>query len=123
MNAPSDELTAPGTGFEFVCTASELPEVGAVLADVGGKPVSIVRTGDGQIHAIDDPCTHGQVSLSEGEVEGCLIECWLHGSRFDVRTGRPTGPPASAPVGVYAVRRVGDDIYVDAGSPLPVPAP
>lgn len=99
--------------FELVCSVSDLPEVGASLAEVGGKPLSIVRDENGHIHAIDDKCTHGAVSLSEGEVEGCSIECWLHGSAFDLRTGMPTSPPAWAPVGVYAVRVDGEDVYVD----------
>ena len=52
---------------------------------------------DGELFAVDDRCSHADVSLSEGEVEGCLIECWLHGSQFDLRTGQPTCLPANAP--------------------------
>ena len=63
-----------------------------VLLD--GEPVAVVRDEDGEVHAIGDTCTHGDISLSEGEVEDCTIECWLHGSRFDLRTGEPTGLPA-----------------------------
>ncbi len=55
------------------------------------------------MHAIDDTCTHADVSLSEGEVDGRTIECWLHGSRFDLVTGEPTGLPATRPVAVHAV--------------------
>jgi 3-phenylpropionate/trans-cinnamate dioxygenase ferredoxin subunit len=58
-------------------------------------------------------CTHATVPLSEGEVEDCTIECWLHGSRFDLRTGEPTGLPAITPVDVYPVSIEGDDVYVD----------
>ena len=49
-----------------------------------------VRTADGDVHAVDDTCSHANVSLSEGELDGCTLECWLHGSRFDLRTGTPT---------------------------------
>jgi 3-phenylpropionate/trans-cinnamate dioxygenase ferredoxin subunit len=56
--------------------------------------------------------------LSEGDVEGCEIECWLHGSRFDLRTGKPSGPPATEPVPVYAVRVDGDDVLVDVTTPV-----
>ena len=65
-----------------------------------------------EIFAIQDLCTHGQVELSEGEVEGCLIECWLHGSRFDIRTGEPSGPPATVALAVHTVKIVGDDVHV-----------
>jgi nitrite reductase/ring-hydroxylating ferredoxin subunit len=64
-------------------------------------PVSLVRTEDGEVHCIDDACTHANVSLSEGELDGCMLECWLHGSRFDLRTGQPSGPPATVPVTVH----------------------
>ncbi len=56
-----------------------------------------MRNGD-DVFAIHDECSHAAIPLSEGEVEGCEIECWLHGSRFDLRTGKPTGLPATEPV-------------------------
>ncbi len=69
---------------------------------IDGVPVSLVRVGD-EVFAVGDVCSHAEVSLSEGEVSGCQIECWLHGSRFDLRTGEPSGPPAFEPVPVYPV--------------------
>ena len=59
--------------------------------------MAVVRDGD-DWYAIDDECSHAAIPLSEGDVEGCEIECWLHGSRFDLRTGKPTGLPATEPV-------------------------
>ena len=99
--------------FVRVCSVADLPEVGAVAAEVDGNRVAIVRDSAGDIHAIDDTCSHANVSLSEGEVEDCTIECWLHGSRFDLRTGEPTGLPAITPVDVYPVTIEGDDVFVD----------
>ena len=101
-----------------VLKVSDLPDVGAVQVRVDGRVLSVVRAEDGSLHAIDDVCTHANVSLSEGEVEDCTIECWLHGSRFDLRTGEPTGLPATVPVGVYAVTIEGDDVLVDVSAPL-----
>lgn len=95
-----------------VCRLDELPSVGAAKADISGRIVAIVRAEDGSVHAIDDECTHGKVSLSEGEVEGCSIECWLHGSRFDLATGQPTGLPATVPVAVHTVRVTDGDVFV-----------
>ena len=69
---------------------------------IDGVPVALVRVGD-EVFAVGDVCSHAEVSLSEGEVSGCQIECWLHGSRFDLRTGEPSGPPAFEPVPVYPV--------------------
>jgi 3-phenylpropionate/trans-cinnamate dioxygenase ferredoxin subunit len=95
-----------------VCTLDDLPEVGAVRADFDGRPVAIARDSYGQVHAFDDTCSHENVSLSEGEVDGTTIECWLHGSRFDMVTGRPTALPATRPVTVHHVRIEGDEVYV-----------
>ena len=106
----SDQLTAQG--FVRVCRLDELPEVGAALAEIDGRRVSVVRTEDGDVHCVDDTCTHANVSLSEGELDGCTLECWLHGSRFDMRTGEPTGPPATVPIAVHTVKIEGDEVFV-----------
>ena len=92
---------------------SDLPEVGAVRVVLDGVPVAVVRDEDGDVHAVGDTCTHADVSLSQGEVEDCSIECWLHGSRFDLRTGEPLALPAIRPVPVYRVTVEGDDVLVD----------
>jgi 3-phenylpropionate/trans-cinnamate dioxygenase ferredoxin subunit len=98
---------------ERVCSVNDLPEVGAAQVIIGGEMIALVRDESGDIHAISDMCTHATVSLSEGEVEDCTIECWLHGSRFDLRTGEPVSLPAITPVDVYLVTIDGDDVYVD----------
>jgi 3-phenylpropionate/trans-cinnamate dioxygenase ferredoxin subunit len=99
-------------GFVRVCSVDDLPAVGAVQATIDGQTIAVVRDSAGEIHAIDDTCSHANVSLSEGDVEDGEIECWLHGSRFDLRTGDPTGPPAVAPIAVYPVKIDGDDVFV-----------
>ena len=83
-----------------------------VAVTVDGVQVAVVRTDDG-FFAIQDRCSHANVKLSEGEVDGCELECWLHGSMFDLRTGKPSGPPAITPVPVYPVTLAGDDVLVD----------
>jgi 3-phenylpropionate/trans-cinnamate dioxygenase ferredoxin subunit len=98
--------------FVRVCRVDELPEFGAAAADVYGQVMAIVRTKDGGIYALDDTCSHANVSLSEGEIEGHTLECWLHGSRFDIRTGEPSGPPATVPVNVYPVKVEDDEVFV-----------
>ena len=106
----SEQLT--DTDFTRVCRLDELPAVGAALAEIEGRRVSIVRTDDGAVHCVDDTCSHANVSLSEGELDGCTLECWLHGSRFDIRTGEPSGPPATVALAVHTVKIVGDDVHV-----------
>ena len=103
--------------FVRACAASEVPPGEALAVDVDGTAVAVVRSGD-DWYAIDDECSHAAIPLSEGDVEGCEIECWLHGSRFDLRTGKPTGPPASEPVAIYPVTVEGDDVLVDVTQPI-----
>jgi len=93
------------------CALSELPAEGVIGVEVGGEPVAVARA-EGEIYAIRDVCSHAEVPLSEGEIYDHTVECWLHGSCFDLRTGQPTGLPATEPVPVYPVKIEGDDVYV-----------
>ncbi|MCU1623208.1 MAG: hcaC [Frankiales bacterium] len=93
------------------CALSDIPEEGAILRVLDGVPVCLARSG-GEVFAINDICSHADVSLSEGDVEDGHIECWLHGSSFDLRTGKPTALPATKPVATYPVTVEGDDVLV-----------
>ena len=97
--------------FIRVCAVGDLPEQGAFAVELGGVPLVIVQA-QGEVFALDEFCTHEDVSLADGEVYDHTVECWLHGSCFDLRTGKPTGPPASRPLATYPVRIEGDDVYV-----------
>jgi 3-phenylpropionate/trans-cinnamate dioxygenase ferredoxin subunit len=105
-------MTSPAEHkFVRACALADVPDDGALGVEVEGTPVAVVRA-EGGLYALHDVCSHAEVALSEGEVYDHTIECWLHGSCFDVRTGEPTGPPATTPVPVYPVKIEGDDIYV-----------
>jgi 3-phenylpropionate/trans-cinnamate dioxygenase ferredoxin component len=104
-------VPGPGTPVR-VCSVSDLADDSALSVDVGGEPVCVVRSA-GTLFALRDECSHAEVALSEGEVEDGKIECWLHGSQFDLLTGRPVSLPAIEPVPTYAVTVDGDDVYVD----------
>ena len=95
-----------------VCKLRDVPVPGALAVVVEGVPVAVVRDSQGGVHALRDVCSHADVALSEGEVDGCTLECWLHGSRFDLRTGAPIGLPATVPVQVYPVKLDGDAVLV-----------
>ena len=97
--------------YQRACAVVDVPEEGAVRVIVGGLPLAVVRS-EGEIYAIFDVCSHQDVPLSEGDVEDGGIECWLHGSRFDLTTRRPTSLPATKPVPVYPVKIDGDDVLV-----------
>ncbi len=96
-----------------VCALSELVQDEARRIEVDGVPIALVLDSAGEVHAIGDTCTHGDVSLSEGFVDGETLECWAHGSAFSLRTGRPLNLPAYEPVPVYVVQIDGDDVLID----------
>jgi 3-phenylpropionate/trans-cinnamate dioxygenase ferredoxin component len=95
-----------------VCTESELRSGEALRVLVEGHPVALVVDGSGRPHAIGDTCSHADISLSEGFVEGDRLECWAHGATFDLRTGAALTLPATDPVPVYDVSVVDGEVYV-----------
>jgi 3-phenylpropionate/trans-cinnamate dioxygenase ferredoxin subunit len=97
--------------FTRACALSDLPVEGVIGVEVAGEPVAVARTG-GEVYALRDVCSHAEVALSEGEIYDHTVECWLHGSCFDLRTGNPTGPPATEPVATYQVKIQDDDVYI-----------
>ena len=107
--------------FERVCRLSEVPNDGSLRVELPDVDVAVVRFDD-EVYAIEDVCSHAEVALSDGdvdEVDGApTIECALHGSCFDLRTGEPTNIPATEPVPVYPVRGEGDEVLVDVDAPL-----
>lgn len=106
-----------------VCAVGEIPEGEALRVDSGpdGVPVAVFHVG-GRYYALDDTCTHQDASLADGYVEedDCSVECPLHASCFDLRTGRPSGPPARVPVRTHAVVIQDEQVYVQL-QPADVP--
>jgi 3-phenylpropionate/trans-cinnamate dioxygenase ferredoxin component len=84
-----------------VCPADDLPpgEV-AVAEDTPDGRVAVFNV-DGELYGLEDRCSHQQAWLSDGYVEDCAVECPLHASMFDLRTGQPSGLPANRPVRTY----------------------
>ena len=103
--------------FERACALADVPLDEGHAVQIGRYTVAIARDGD-DVYAIQDLCSHAAVSLSEGEVADCQIECWLHGSRFDLRTGKPTSFPATEAVATFPVELRDGDVYVDVESTL-----
>jgi 3-phenylpropionate/trans-cinnamate dioxygenase ferredoxin subunit len=102
--------------FVKVCATGDIERATAISAAIDGRQVAIVHASNGEFYAIYDECSHAAVPLSEGEIEGCTVECWLHGSRFDLRSGKPTGLPATVAVPVYPVEIRDGFVFV---SPTP----
>jgi 3-phenylpropionate/trans-cinnamate dioxygenase ferredoxin component len=96
-----------------VASVDEIPRDTHKLVDVENTPICVAHTEDDGWYAINDICSHEDFSLSMGEVWDLEIECPQHGSRFDLRTGKPNALPAVEPVPVYPVTVKERDVYVD----------
>ena len=82
-----------------------------VATEVDGIPVCVVKVAD-EVFAVADTCTHSEASLSEGEVTGGKIECWLHGAEFDLKTGEALTPPATQALKTFNVKRNGNQLTI-----------
>jgi 3-phenylpropionate/trans-cinnamate dioxygenase ferredoxin subunit len=98
--------------FELVGPAADIAKGTVISVEIADVEIAVVHADDDNFYAVRDECSHASVALSEGEVDGCTLECWLHGSRFDLRTGEPTGLPAIEPVAIFPVEIRDGDIYV-----------
>jgi len=102
--------------FQKAAALADLPVGGVLAVEIDGTEIALVRDADG-VYALQDVCSHAEVPLSEGDVTvgagSCEIECWLHGSQFDARTGKALNLPAIEPVPTYPTRVEGDTVLVD----------
>ncbi|MGC4108498.1 MAG: non-heme iron oxygenase ferredoxin subunit [Thermomicrobiales bacterium] len=82
-----------------------------MYVEVDDEPVVLINLA-GELHALNDMCTHEEASLADGEIVGDEIECPLHGGAFNIRTGDPASFPVVVPVAKYEVRIVGEEVQV-----------
>lgn len=83
-----------------LCKTEDVPVGEARRVETAGLTLAVYHV-DRAFYVTDDACTHGPGSLSEGVLEGDVIECNFHGGRFDVRTGEVVLPPCMIPVRAY----------------------
>jgi len=107
---PPERAAAP-EGFLDALAAAELAPGTMRRADLAGRRILLANV-DGRICAADDTCTHEDASLSSGSLKGSLVKCPLHGSRFDVCTGKALEEPAEVDLRTYPVRLEGGRILV-----------
>ena len=97
-----------------ICTVDDIKAGKAIRVKVGELAIAIVKTKAGDVYAIDDKCSHGEISLSEGFVgKDNTIECWAHGAKFSLETGEALTLPAYEPVAKYEVIIDNGDIFLE----------
>ena len=95
-----------------VAQTKDLPPGSAKCVDVKGTLIALFNV-DGTYYAIDDECPHSGGPLSEGDVDGCEVECPWHGASFNLKDGSVQCPPADVGVNAYHVEVDGDDIRIE----------
>jgi 3-phenylpropionate/trans-cinnamate dioxygenase ferredoxin subunit len=97
----------------LVAQLTDLDDTPLKRVEVNGVPVCLARLASGEVFAINDLCSHEEIELSDGELDGEDVECPAHGSRFNVRTGEVSGLPAEDPVDTYPVTIEDGQIVVE----------
>ena len=98
------------------CRVAGLSDVapGSLLrVDSNGLPICLARLASGEVYAVSDICSHEEVELSDGDLDGNEVECPAHGARFNVETGDVSGLPAEEPVKTYKVFVEEDDVFIE----------
>ena len=106
----SDEGEGGGEWIRVAEIGECLP--GNLLEVEAGPELIVLANVDGDLYALENRCSHQDLPLSDGELEGDRLECLYHGAKFDVFTGKAMELPAIKPVTTYAVELRGQEIYV-----------
>ncbi len=102
---------ASGGAQVVACSLAELPPGGVRRVQAGSQAIAVANV-DGRLHAVDDLCSHGNASLSEGFLEGHVLECPFHGGAFDVRTGQAVRMPCMRAVRTWPVLELDGKVIV-----------
>jgi nitrite reductase/ring-hydroxylating ferredoxin subunit len=99
-----------------LCPTSDVTEGQGLQVTAGDLVVVVFKIVD-RYYVIDDACTHGPGRLSEGEVDGDVIECNFHNGAFNIRTGEIVAPPCMIPIRTYYTEVRDDQIFIDPDRP------
>ena len=101
-----------------LCATADVPEGGVIKVETAGLTVAVFNLGN-HFYVTDDNCTHGPGSLSEGCVEGDVIECDFHNGAFNIRTGEVVTPPCMISLRTFQTSVLEGKVFIDpAGRPL-----
>ena len=99
-----------------LCNAADVAVGTALRVEVAGLTLAVFNI-DGTFYVIDDHCTHGPGSLSEGTIDGDIVECNFHNGQFDIRTGGVVSPPCMIPVKTYPAIVEHGNVLIEIESP------
>lgn len=99
-----------------LCASADVAPNGATRVEKNGLSLAVFNL-DGEFYVTDDLCTHGPGSLSEGYIDGDVVECDFHNGAFNIRTGEVAAPPCMTPLRTYATHVVDGKVYIDPNQP------
>ena len=114
MNVQTD--TSNTVDLLELCASAEVADNAALKVEKGGLLLAVFNL-SGEFFVTNDLCTHGPGSLSEGYIDGDVIECDFHNGAFNIRTGEVVTPPCMIPLRTYCVHAVDGKIYIDPDQP------
>lgn len=97
-----------------LCRKSEVAQGQAIRIEKNGLVLAVFNL-NGEYFVTDDTCTHGPGSLSEGNIEGDVVECDFHNGAFNIRTGEVVAPPCMIPLKTYVTQIEGDEVTITLG--------
>ena len=95
-----------------LCSTSDVAPGSALKVEIGDMVLAVFNV-DGEFYVIDDTCTHGPGSLSEGYIEDDVVECNFHNGQFNIKTGEVVSPPCMIPIKTYPVSVVDDRVTIE----------
>ena len=95
-----------------LCSTAEVAAGNALRVEAGDLTLAVFNV-DGEFFVTDDLCTHGPGSLSEGYIEGDVVECNFHNGQFNIKTGEVVSPPCMIPIKTYPVSVVDDRVTIE----------
>ena len=95
-----------------LCATTDVAVGCATKVEKEGLSLAVFNI-ENRFYVTNDACTHGPGSLSEGHIDGDVIECDFHNGAFNIRTGEVVTPPCMIPLRTYAVHTVDGKVYID----------
>ena len=95
-----------------LCSTADVAPGNAIKVEAGDLTLAVYNV-DGEFFVTDDACTHGPGSLSEGYIDGDVVECNFHNGQFNIKTGEVVAPPCMFPVKTYRVVVDGERVMID----------
>jgi nitrite reductase/ring-hydroxylating ferredoxin subunit len=95
-----------------LCSTADVAPGAAIKVETGDLVLAVYNV-DGEFFCTDDLCTHGPGSLSEGYIDGDVVECNFHNGQFNIRTGEVVSPPCMVPIKTYKTMVEGDRVFIE----------